>query len=137
MGKLNSLVQLMVYIHYIYIYIYMCIYIFTYITYILYIIYILYILYEYIIYMLYIYDIYWLLFFNNDNFFLVILHFFLSLSLFNLSCTKKYQVYNLYCVMHTLCFCYVMYYSVGNMYWWTFFKGLHLLLFPKNYICFR
>ena len=25
--------------------------------------------------------------------------------------------------------------SVGNMYWWTFLRGLFLLLFPTNFIC--
>ena len=32
------------------------------------------------------------------------------LPLFKLSCKKKHQVYNLYCISYTLTFCYVMYY---------------------------
>ena len=34
------------------------------------------------------------------------------LSLFRLSCKKKRHVYNLYCILCTLNFCYVMYYIV-------------------------
>ena len=89
MGKLNSLMQLMIYIHY------------------------------------------WLLFFKNDNFECTIFQriyflsrcftFFISsfsflLSLFKLSCTKKHHIYNLYCILYTLSFYYVMYYIVSEIY---------------------
>ena len=50
-------------------------------------------------------------FFNSFYIFCISLFSFL-LSLFKLSCTKKYLAYNLYCISYTLRFCYVMYYIV-------------------------
>ena len=90
-----------------------------------------------------IYIYYWLLFSWNDNlkyasisqrrsfnsFLLFHIFFFFHrflflLSLFKLSCTKKYHFYNLYCILYTLRFCYVMYYILSEMY-----IGGHFLVF--------
>ena len=72
----------------------------------------------------------WLLFFKNNNFkytttsrrryfnsFSLLYIFFISsfsflLSIFKLLCTKKHNVYNLYCISTTLSFCYLIYYMV-------------------------
>ena len=42
--------------------------------------------------------------------------FFFSLSLFKLSCTKKYHVYHLYRISYTLSFCNAIYYIVPEIY---------------------
>ena len=74
---------------------------------------------------------YWLLFFKNENLKYTattqrrsfnsfsLFYFFLSsfsflLSLFKLSCIKKHHVHNLYRILHTSRFCYVMYYIISE-----------------------
>ena len=60
---------------------------------------------------------------------------FFLLSLFELSCTKKHQVYNLYRISHTSDFllCNVLL-SVGSLYWSTFVKELLLLRYSQQII---
>ena len=84
---------------------------------------------------------YWLLFFKNDNLkytaapqirsFNFFSLFYILLSLFKLSCTKKYHVYNQYRISYTLSFCYVIHYIVSEV---CIGRRFFKVCFPTNYI---